>query len=359
MSDVIIGVMSGSSLDGIDLAACSISENNGLLEWKLLDQTTVPLDDAWKKKLADAPALSGYELMKLDAAFGELIGTMVRAWLQDKEMQKPVIASHGHTVFHDPTQGFTTQIGSGAHIAAITGLKTITQFRNLDVAHGGQGAPFAPVADRALFPGHEGYLNLGGIVNVHLVNADGRWLAWDIGPCNQALNYLAAKAGHPYDEDGMLALKGATLDAIRHDLIAMYPFHGGHPLSLSNQQVKATWIDYLEGRTEAAEDLLSTTTRAIVDMIMLHISPVITRPAKIMVTGGGAHNRHLMELLQKAGMDYGLTFDIPEARIIDHKESVMMALLGWMRLHQRPSGIYALTGARVDSIGGAIFEAYP
>lgn len=267
------------------------------------------------------------------------------------------IASHGHTVFHEPELGFTTQIGSGAHIAEQCCIDTITNFRNADVAFGGQGAPFAPAADKALFPGYDGYMNLGGIANVFLKTNDGRWLAWDIGPCNQALNFLARRSGQDFDKGGLLASQGAVLDAIRHDLIAMYPFHGGNPKSLSNAQVKNTWIEYLDLRKEDPLDLQSTATVAIADLITLHLSSIIVRPAKILVTGGGVHNEHLIDLLRKQGTDIGITYDIPDQQIIDHKESLLMAYLGFLTKHDRPYGIHTLTGATCDCIGGVMHKA--
>lgn len=352
----VIGIMSGSSLDGLDMAMCSFDETNGQIIHRMIDTITVPYSEKWYNDLKSAPVLSGFELMKLDACFGEFIGHEVKMWMMGKHWSVDYVASHGHTVFHEPVLGFTTQIGSGAHIAEQSGLNTITEFRNADVAHGGQGAPFAPACDRALFPGYDAYINLGGIANIFLNTDDERWLAWDIGPCNQALNFLAKKSGQDFDTGGLLASQGAVLDAIRHDLIAMYPFHGGYPKSISNAQVQNTWIEYFEGRKENSLDLQSTATLAVADMITLHLSPVIKRPAKILVTGGGAHNEHLVHLLRRLGTDMGLTYDIPSQQIVDHKESLLMAYLGYLTMHDRPYGIHSLTGATCDCIGGVLHK---
>ena len=353
----VIGIMSGSSLDGLDMAMCRFDETSGEFNWDLIESITIPYSQKWHDDLKAAPAMSGYDLMKLDAAFGEFIGHEVKMWIVGKDWTIDYVASHGHTVFHEPALGFTTQIGSGAHIAEQCCLHTITNFRNADVAMGGQGAPFAPVADKALFAGYDAYLNLGGIANIFLNTNDDRWLAWDIGPCNQALNFLAAKSGHQYDEGGRLASQGAVLDAIRHDLIAMYPFHGGYPKSISNSQVQNTWIEYLEGRKENALDLQSTTTLAIADMITVHLSSIIKRPARILVTGGGAYNDHLIHLLRRLGTDFGLNYEVPEKQIIEHKESVLMAYLGYLTMNDKPYGIQDLTGATCDCIGGVLHKA--
>lgn len=355
MAEILIGVMSGSSLDGIDYAACSFSEGVPM-PWQILDTVTVPYTDEWHQRLQDAPQLSGFELQRLDADLGSLIGTHIQNWIAGKSWKPDAIASHGHTVFHEPGLGFTTQVGSGAHILAECHLPVITHFRNTDVALGGQGAPFAPAADRQLYPGYQGYLNLGGITNVLVQTTTGEWKSWDIGPCNQALNFLARRTGHHYDEGGKLATLGAILDSIRHDLVAMFPYKEGTPLGLSNAQVAGSWIEYLLARQEDPVDLLSTTTLAIADMITMHLSPSLIRPAKILVTGGGAHNDYLLELLQRFGMDYGFTYEKPATQIIDHKESVLMAYLGYLYLHGKTSGIHQMTGAHSDSIAGAMFK---
>ena len=356
MPDIIMGIMSGSSLDGLDMAACRFDEVDGQEYWEILDSITVPYSDQWHQRLQSAHELNGFELMQLDADFGNYIGHEVHGWIQGKAWKPNAIASHGHTVFHEPALGFTTQIGSGAHIMAASGIQTITQFRNADVAYGGQGAPFAPIADRALYPGYNAYLNLGGIVNVHMETKEGVWKSWDIGPCNQALNFLAKRAGHAFDAGGFLASQGAVLDSIRHDLVAMFPYREGRPDGMSNAKVISSWIEYLLARQEDPIDLLSTTTLAIADMITMHLSPSLVRPARILVTGGGAHNSHLIELLRRFATDYGFNYDVPETITIDHKESALMAYLGYKVLHNKSFGVHHLTGARQDSIGGALHK---
>ena len=350
--------MSGSSCDGLDMAMCHIEEVSGRVKWEIIDSITIPYSPTWKKSLQSAASCTGYELMKLDAALGEWIGHEIKMWSAGKNWDVDYIASHGHTVFHEPALGFTTQIGSGAHIAEQTCLPVLTSFRTADVAHGGQGAPFAPIADRALFEGYDAYLNLGGIANIFLRSSDDQWHAWDIGPCNQALNHLAKKSGHEFDAGGILASQGAVLDAVRHDLVAMYPFQGGIPRSLSNKQIQKTWIEYLDVRTEDAADLQSTATLAVADMITLHLSPILIRPAKILVTGGGAHNDHLLQLLRRLGTDFGYTYEVPSHQIVDYKESLLMAYLGYLTMHDKPFGTHLFTGASGDCIGGVLHKAY-
>ncbi|MEP6646041.1 MAG: anhydro-N-acetylmuramic acid kinase [Saprospiraceae bacterium] len=353
----IIGIMSGSSIDGLDIALCQMEEKDNSIEWSIVDSVTIPYSSQWYDLLKTSPSLSGFDLMQLDAYYGDYIGEQTKVLMDERGWKADYLASHGHTVFHEPSLGFTTQIGSGAHISLKTGLDTITTFRNADVAAGGQGAPFSPVADRVLFSGYEGYLNLGGIANISLVDEKDNWYGWDICPCNQALNLLARKSNLSFDRGGELALQGARLDSILHDLIAMFPFNSGIPKGLSNAEVAATWIDYLESRKENIVDLLGTTTLAISDLISIHLSSLIKRPAKILVTGGGVYNDHLIKLLRRAGQDFGLTFEIPATEIIEFKECLLMTYLGYLTMNGRPYNINLLTGARQNMGGGALYRA--
>ena len=353
----IIGIMSGSSLDGLDFALCHIEETSDSIKWEIKDALTIPYSDQWYELLNSASGLNGFDLMQLDAYYGDLIGERTKELINTRGWNADYISSHGHTVFHEPTLGFTTQIGNGAHISFHTGLDTITSFRNADVAAGGQGAPFAPAADRILFQGFEGYLNLGGIANTNIMNQNDQWFAWDICPCNQVLNFLARRSSLTHDKGGLMAAEGAILDTIRHELIAMFPFEGGSPRGLSNAQVQSTWIQYLASRNEKVEDLLGTTTLAIADVITLHLSSLIKRPAKILVTGGGTYNDHLIKLLRSHSSDFGLNYEIPDPVLIEFKESLLMAYLGYLTMNGKPYDIHSLTGASLNTGGGALYKA--
>lgn len=349
--------MSGSSLDGLDMALCRIEVLNGVPEWELLEAQTVPFPSTLYQDLVSAPSCSGFDLMKLDAEFGKYIGTEIHKWIFQHGLTVDLIASHGHTVFHEPSLGFTTQIGSGAHIAFASGIDTITSFRSADVAAGGQGAPFAPVADKGLFPGYDAYINLGGIANVSMVMPNGQWKAWDIGPCNQALNHLAHKAGHPYDKDGHLARSGKVNRMVTDQLIAMFPYKDGQPKGLSNAEVQATWIQFLDGSGVDVKDLLASVSDAIAIMIHSHLGDIKGKEAKILVTGGGAFNTFLMDRLTELTAADHIAMHLPSPAVINYKECVLMAWLGYLTIHGKPYGIAPVTGASADTIGGAFFKA--
>ncbi|HJW27745.1 MAG TPA: anhydro-N-acetylmuramic acid kinase [Saprospiraceae bacterium] len=353
----IIGIMSGSSLDGLDMALCTFEATDPQVTWKILEAQTVSYSPEWQSNLKRAAQGSGFELMKLDADFGKFIGTQVRQWMEEKHLAVDFVASHGHTVFHEPGLHFTTQIGSGAQIASITQLDTITDFRSADVAHGGQGAPLAPIADRELFSGYDGYLNLGGIANISIRINETTWKARDIGPCNQALNFLSEKIGKTYDQDGKIAATGQCLSSVQSDLVNYFHPHGETPKSLSNQTIASTWISYLAQSKYPVADLMRSVAEAISDLIIDHIIAMIPSPLRILVTGGGAHNSFLFQSLAQKGIPHHIQFEKPDSLIIDYKESLLLAYLGWLNLHGRAFRIHDLTGSTMDSIGGAYYKA--
>lgn len=349
--------MSGSSLDGLDMALCRFEEIDSNIEWLIIASKTVPFPPFISEALRSASSLSGWDLMHLDSRFGRFIGKETKAWMQSLSMKAELIASHGHTVFHEPTKGFTLQIGCGANIAFETGLDTITSFRAADVASGGQGAPFAPIADKALFPGYQAYLNLGGIANISILTPDHKWKAWDIGPCNQALNHLAMKADHPYDAEGALAASGVIISPVVDALISMFPYNGGQPKGLSNAEVQSSWIKYLDESDESTINLLASVTEAIAILIHNHLQLFHGVATKIIVTGGGAHNTHLINRINKLSSSENFIFHLPSTVIINYKECLLMAWLGYLTAHGRSYGIDKVSGASRDSIGGAFYKA--
>lgn len=351
--------MSGSSLDGLDLAYCTFDNALGRIKWSIDAARMIHFSTEWINKLKEASSLNAKDLMKLDAEFGIYIGETVKLWTEETKLNSDLIASHGHTVFHEPQLHFTTQIGSGAHIASITGVDTITNFRQADVAAGGQGAPFAPIADRDLLSGYNGFLNLGGIANFSIQLPGQIWKAWDICPCNQALNFLAAKTGKRYDENGALATTGKINVELLEKLKVFFPANANAKPSLSNAKVESTWLDMLSTYNDSINELLATTVAAIAQLINEHIASVQKTKAKILVTGGGAHNSFLLQQINAFGREHSFSFEKPNDQIIDFKESLLMAYLGYLSYNRQPFGIASITGAKHDTIGGSFYKANP
>ncbi|HRP01000.1 MAG TPA: anhydro-N-acetylmuramic acid kinase, partial [Flavobacteriales bacterium] len=221
----VIGAMSGSSLDGLDLAVCELVHDVGDWSFNIQDARTVPYDASFQQRLKEAMHGPALELARLHRDLGDRIGTACRDLLNGRAVD--LIASHGHTLFHRPEEGLTTQIGCGARIAAITGVTTVCDFRTMDMALGGQGAPLVPLGEQLLFPGHKAFLNIGGICNIALHGTD-RVLGYDVCIGNQALNFLANEAGQPFDADGVLARQGVVHGGLLDALNAL-PFHRQSP----------------------------------------------------------------------------------------------------------------------------------
>ena len=264
--------------------------------------------------------------------------------------QADAVASHGHTIFHQPHLRLTTQIGDGDAIAAETGLTVVCKFRNLDVALGGQGAPLVPIGDRLLFGQYDACLNLGGIANISYETSDGRREAYDICPCNMALNYLARRKGKSYDADGMMAREGKVSQPLLDKLNALDYYHLGLPKSLGKEWFVANMLPLIETEALSVNDLLST----IVEHIAHQVAEAVKghKVGTMLATGGGAKNKYLIARMQAHLPDCQIV--VPADEIIDYKEAIIFALLGYLRLCGKNNCLSSVTGAKHDNCGGNI-----
>ena len=348
-----IGVMSGTSLDGIDLAWCHFSKNgDGKWDYRIDKAVTSPYDEAIKDRLGNAtsPHFSALEYAKLNNEVAEAIANAVNAWLGDGP-RPDFLASHGHTIFHQPEIGLTTQIGNGAVIAARTGIPTICDFRTTDVALCGQGAPLVPIGDELLFGEYDACLNLGGIDNISY-RADGQRIAYDISPCNMALNTLAHQVGLPYDRDGELAKTGSILPDLLQKLNDLAYYHQKPPKSLGKE-----WFDEIFSpvlSSFSSENSVADLSRTVVEHIAAQIVANVPENAQTMlVTGGGAHHSFLIQQIQNQRDT--LRVVVPNKLIVDYKEALIFAFLGLLRLNCENNCLRSVTGARKDSCGGCLY----
>lgn len=378
----VLGTMSGSSLDGLDLAICRFDVAEGkavrVTDWSIVAATTVAFTDQLRRRLIEAPRLSGYELMLLDADLGDWIGRTAKRFLRANPTHPvALIGSHGHTIFHAPESGFTTQIGDGALIAGRTGIATVTQLRGADVASGGQGAPLAPLADKHLFPVFAAHLNLGGIVNLSVRTATGAYLAGDVSGCCQVLDRLARRAGKAYDADGSMARSGALAPALAPKLAAL-PYHElPYPKSLDNGWVRDELWPLLDRSDIPTEDLLYTFTKWLAQKVTGDLTAIIEQDAgadpdkvrgeragakvesrRVMLAGGGSRNRFLVDSL-RATQDAArpsLDFYVPDAQTIDFKEAALIALAALLRRLEKPNALPSSTGASRPTVNGALYH---
>jgi anhydro-N-acetylmuramic acid kinase len=340
-----LGIMSGSSLDGLDLALCTLEERRGRWSHAIVKARTAPYPQALRQRLQRAMHGSAFELARLDADLGAFIGQASKRFLRGEEAE--LIASHGHTIFHQPKLGFSTQIGSGARIAASTGIATVCDLRSADIALGGQGAPLVPLGEKLLFPGFKAFINLGGICNISLHGHD-RIVGYDVCIGNQALNHLAAEAGLPFDRHGARARAGRVDKGLLERLNDL-PFHRKHPpRSLGREWFEEAVMPLIGDRRIALNDRLATAA----EHIAVQLGRALTHAdGPVLITGGGARNRHLVERI--AAHTDALVM-LPPAQVIDFKEALVFALLGVLRLRGETNALATVTGARRDSVGGAV-----
>ncbi len=343
-----LGIMSGSSLDGLDLALCTFTLRDGRWSYVIDEARTTPYTKAFQERLVAVMAGSALDLVRLDRDLGDLIGGAARKFLAGRSVD--VIASHGHTTFHKPEEGLTVQVGHGARIAALTGQPTATDFRTKDVALGGQGAPLVPLGEQALFPAHRSFLNIGGICNIAL-HSGGKVLGYDVCIGNQALNLLASEAGKDFDADGAMARQGQVHPSLLDRLNAL-PFHRRPPpRSLGREWFDEAVVPLIRNETIPLHDRLCTVVEHIAAQVALAVAE---GAGNVLVTGGGAHNGFLLERLNALGP---VRFVVPEGSVVDYKEALIFAFLGVRRLRGECTALASVTGAERDSSGGSLIAA--
>lgn len=347
----IIGLMSGTSCDGVDLADCIFTLLNGKWNYQIAAARAFAYDTNWATRLITAPELGAREFCTLDVEYGHFLGKLVRRYLNETGVVADAVASHGHTIFHDPAKGMTVQIGSGASLCAASGTTVVCDFRTLDVALGGQGAPLVPIGDAVLFGDYEYALNLGGFSNCSF-DLGGARIAFDICPVNIILNELARRMGHEYDDMGRLAAGGSVLQPLLMALNDIPYYKAPHPKSLSREWLETEFIPLLDHRDESDRDKLRTMVEHIAVQIGVHLQA--KQGARVLVSGGGTHNDFLIQRM-RANSD--AVFVIPDETIVDYKEALVFAFLGLMRLRGEINTLNSVTGASANSSGGAVYLA--
>jgi anhydro-N-acetylmuramic acid kinase len=342
----VAGLMSGTSLDGLDIAVCRFKKGKKGYKFKILAAQTIPHSSTLKLKLKNIYSAKALDIVKLHHEFGKYLGENSAKFLKEKKLKADAISSHGHTIFHQPQLGFTTQIGCGAAIAAATKTTTVCDLRSLDVALAGQGAPLVPIGDKLLFGNYDSCLNLGGIANISF-DKKGQRQAFDICICNMALNFLAEKNKKAFDQNGKMAASGAVNKELLRKLNALefYKIKGSR--SLGYEDFEERFLPILKGNTN---DLLATFTEHAAQQIadVLNTNKLRT----VLITGGGVFNTHLITLIKQKTKCKVI---IPNKTIINFKEAIIFAFLGYLRLHHRINTLSTVTGAKSNSIGGAVY----
>lgn len=346
----VIGTMSGTSLDGLDIALCIFTYTPGKWTYRIERAITYPHSNEWKQKLSSAETMSGLDLMNLHNEFGIYTGTLINNFLSDNKFAVDFISSHGHTIFHQPGKGLTLQIGNGAHISATTGIPTICDFRSLDVALGGQGAPLVPIGDKLLFSDYNYCLNLGGFANISFDDNEER-IAYDICPVNIVINHLVKERGLSYDAEGIIGSTGSINESLLTELNNLSFYRNKGPKSLGKEWVLENILPILSKYPIQLEDKL----RTFYEHIAIQLTNAFSsgKNNKVLITGGGAYNTFLVSLMQNKT---NALIDIPGSDIIEFKEALIFAFLGVLRYRNEINCLKSVTGATRDNTGGIIFK---
>lgn len=344
-----IGLMSGTSLDGLDI--CHVRFEFPEIRFEILRAETAEYPHEWKSKLKNSIHLSAEELTKLDFDYGIFLGKAVCRFIRKNKIEKvDFIASHGHTVFHNPGKNYTLQIGKGQGIFAEIGIKTVFDFRTQDVLMGGQGAPLVPIGDRLLFGEFDSCLNLGGFSNISF-EQNGKRIAFDICPFNIVLNFLAEKYGKNYDENGDLARNGKPVPGLSEKLSELAFYKMPPPKSLGIEFCNQFIFPLIEDFSPKTEDLLATFTQHFA----VQISNVLNRNGlkNVLVSGGGAYNQFFIEQLRSKTSCEIL---LPQQSIIEYKEALIFALMGMLRIENETNILSSVTGARKNHCSGLLIS---
>lgn len=356
-----IGLMSGSSLDGLDIVLATFHENGGKWNYEIIEADCYGYSPEWTNRLRDAGNLSALEYQLLHTDYGHYLGQQVTKFISQKKLdyQVALVASHGHTVFHLPARKMTAQLGDGAAIAAETRLPVVSDLRALDVAFGGQGAPIVPIGEKLLFSEYNFFLNLGGIANVSAASEAG-YIAFDVCPTNRVLNMLANDAVKEYDDEGRIAASGKIDTTLLTELNVLEYYKLEYPKSLANDFGTEIVYPMIKNAGIRTDNALRTYTEHIVIQIRNAISNLNhlkqkSQTSRMLVTGGGAFNTFLVERLREQLRSLNIEVVVPEEKIIKYKEALIMALMGVLRWREKTNVFSSVTGAERDSVGGALW----
>ena len=353
-----IGVMSGSSLDGLDIIFTELTETGGKWNYTIIAADCIIYTNEWKEKLQNAVHLSAKDYQLLHTMYGHFIGHKINEFIDKNNLHHRVnlIASHGHTTFHLPAQKMTAQLGDGAAIAAVTKLPVVSDLRSVDIAFGGQGAPIVPIGEKLLFSEYPYLLNIGGIANIS-INTDGNYKAFDVCAANSILNTLVVNMGLLYDEDGNIAATGSVQPDLLQQLNELSYYSETAPKSLSNNFGISVVLPIIKNANPTKQDAL----RTYVEHVAQQIKAALTMGGdkvlnvKMLITGGGAFNIFLIKRITDLLKDEGITTVVPDAQLVQYKEALIMALMGVLRWREEANVLCSVTGAIQNSIGGALW----
>ncbi len=346
----VIGLMSGTSLDGLDICYVDFSFDGKNWMYSIVNAISEPYPEEIKRKLAEAQEMNAFDYALFNSDYGLYLGSRVKTFMDKYGATPDIIASHGHTIFHQPSRRFTAQIGSGASIAAESGVDCVCDFRTTDVALYGQGAPLVPIGDRTLFANYDYCLNIGGFSNISF-SQGGKRVAYDISPVNYLLNHYTRLIGKEYDEDGKMARNGNVCNNLFQRLNQLDYYEQKGPKSLGREWVEEEIFPLINQYSLSTEDILAT----IVEHAAYQVGKNVIS-GKVLVTGGGAFNKFLVERLRSNAKN--CDFVVPDILTVNFKEALIFAFLGALYYFDMPNCLSSVTGAKYDCIGGAMYKNF-
>ncbi len=351
----VIGLMSGTSLDGLDLAYCHITKTLDRWAYGIEHTKSVDYTLEMKEKLKKSIFLTADELLIFNNTYGQWLGEQVKIFIKENDLHIDFIASHGHTTHHQPKNGLTYQIGSGQHLANESACKVVCDFRTNDVALGGQGAPLVPIGDQLFFGNYDFCLNLGGISNISFDKNDKR-IAFDIGLANMILNHITQKIDLKYDKGGKLASTGKINSSMLHQLNALEYYKLPFPKSTGYEWFTQKVVPIIETTEDSIENLLHTSIHHLCEQIAIQIKANANdTKSTLLVTGGGALNDFLIDTL-KEKLGTNIEVVVPSKKLIENKEALVFALMGVLRIEKKINVLSSVTGAQRDSSSGIVFN---
>lgn len=344
-----IGLMSGTSVDGLDVCCATFTLKEGGWSFNIDCAKAYPYPPELKRKLvSEVQHMSALEFVGFHSEYGRYLGQRVNDFIREFGVHPDIIASHGSTVFHEPGRKVMFQIGDGAAIAAETHIPTVSDFRRLDIMLGGQGAPLVPVGDNLLFGEYDCCLNIGGFSNISWREGDRR-IAFDISPVNYVINRFCRSIGLEMDRDGEIAARGTVSEALLDALNSLDYYSRPYPKSLGREWVEKNIFPVLDASGLPLEDIL----RTYYEHCAYQLSRVVKPGSSILVTGGGAWNKFLISRMTELS---GCRLIVPQHEIVEFKEALIFAFLGALYMFDQPSCLKSATGASQDNIGGMLFK---
>lgn len=341
----ILGLMSGTSLDGLDLVMLEI---NNIKKWKILKATTIQYEKNFQNLIKNIRQKTAFDLAFHHFQYSRHVAKLILKFIKSSGYRPEYISFPGQTIFHQPQKGFTYQLGSGSVLAAMTGVPVVSDFRSADVALGGQGAPLVPCVEFELWKGVDVFLNLGGIANYSFIDKKNQIKGEDICPCNMALNELAALYGMEFDKDGKLAANGKTDLNLLKQLVEKF-MHNNKSLGYEDYEMKWKGLIFPINKKNKV-NTISTVTEAIAHCIIHKLLKI--NPKVVMVTGGGAWNKELMKRITTKLPT--VRWNIPNRNIVKYKEAIVFAFLAYKRIKKENNVLSSVTGALRNHISGCI-----